>query len=237
MCSYLHFTSSEKDGQAWRVKPKNYTSFWANNTHRVDSLTISGTKPMPVRFQVHGKEGPGVAVREHGEGNDVLTRYRFEQHPNEMLDIITRYAPPSSIVCDTTAGGLVTAYASLRLGHPCIVVDAQVEGDMLDNAWERLEQAYQFLKEDGLLPEAGAPPREPQFWELEGKTWMHRVQYYQKQRGLRADRASATKKIRQDSAELLAQIVSASVVVCVSVCLCVCVSDSVCLCLCVCVPV
>ena len=136
-------------------------------------------------------------------------RFRYEQHPNELLEIIHRYAPPSSVVCDTTAGCLVTAYACLRLGHPCIVGEAQVEGDMLDNSWERLQQAYRFLKDDGLLPQAGEPPLPPQFWELEGETWCHRVQYYQKQEGLRAQRADVTAKAREKRESLLRQMVMA----------------------------
>lgn len=193
-----------KDSQVWRVHQNDYKSFWGGNSHTSQSLTVTNTKPMPARFQIHGKVGPGVLELEE----DGAIRFRFEQHPNDLLEIVHRYAEPGTIVCDTTAGCLVTAYACLRLGHPCIVGEAQVDGDMLDNSWERLCQAYEFLRDDGLLPKAGVAVEPPQYWELEGETWMHRVQFYQKQAGLRKQRAKQTAEAKAERDALQAALVT-----------------------------
>ena len=172
------------------VKEKDYTTWWEGNGFRADVLSIEGTKPMPKRFCV---TGTGPSVRESDEKDELedgeqQNRFRHEVHPNEMLEIIHRYCPPGGMVCDSTAGCLATAYACLRLGVYCIVGEKQTEGNMLHNSWERLCQAYEFLRDEGLLPIVGAPIIEPQWWEKEGKTWMHEAQRLQQNGVTRAAR-------------------------------------------------
>ena len=175
---YIHFTTTTKPDSVYCVKEKDYTTWWEGNGFRADVLSIEGTKPMPKRFCV---TGTGPSVKESDEKDELedgeqQARFRHEVHPNEMLEIIHRYRPPGGLVCDSTAGCLVTAYACLRLGVYCIVGERQTEGNMLDNSWERLCQAYEFLRDAGLLPVVGVPVAGPQWWEKEGRTWMHEAQ-------------------------------------------------------------
>ena len=166
----------------YSINARHYTTWVIDNQFNPDVLTISGVKPMPKRFCVTGI-GPGIDSEDKEVG-----QFRYEVHPNEMLEIIHRYCPPGGLVCDSTAGCLVTAYACLRLGAYCIVGDSQTNGNMLDNSWERLCQAYEFLRDEGLLPTWGSLAPGPTWWEKMGITWMQVAQRLQQQAAIRDKR-------------------------------------------------
>lgn len=202
---WVHFTTTPEESGVFRVQNKDYMSWWDGNTYRPTGFLVGGIKPMPKRFALTGKKGPnivdgdGYSKEADDEEQDGYHRFRYEVHPNEMAEIIARYSPPNSVVCDTTAGCLGTAMACLRLSRFCIVGEQQTEGDMLDNAWERLRQCYAFLKADGLLPEFGRPLAKPTWWERQGQTWLHRAQYWQ----LQADKKDKRRIEKQERDQLI----------------------------------
>ena len=207
-CSYLQYSSVQVSQNLYVCPENKYKSFWENNEYTPINPIVNNVRHMHARWRVTGPDADEKGLprgflgdyksREDPEDEDEDRPYRPEVHPNEIMEIIVRYTQPGDLICDSTAGCLVTAQAAVRLGRYCIVVDKSDSDHMRDNSWKRLEQCYEFYRDDGILTPVGSVPLEPQWWELEGKTFMHRIQWYIEQNKLKELRRKTQEEKRKE---------------------------------------